>query len=150
MLAFFDAEDDGELDMCRPDQTQCDHTPWPWSVGADYVASHLTETPQLVIVVDMVGDKDQNFYYERNSDPAAQQEIWAVADKLGYSQQFIPQYKYAMDDDHTPFLQRGYRAIDIIDFDYPYWHTTQDTADKVAPESLERIGRTLQTWLQKQ
>ena len=46
-------------------------------------------------------------------------------------------------DDHTPFLQNGIPAVDLIDFDYPYWHTTQDTADKVAPDSLERVGRVL-------
>ena len=53
-----------------------------------------------------------------------------------------------MIDDHTPFLQRGILAADLIDFDYPYWHTTQDTADKVAPASLERVGRVLKTFLE--
>ena len=53
-----------------------------------------------------------------------------------------------MQDDHTPFLQRGFAAADLIDFDYPYWHTTQDTADKVAPASLERVGRVLQALLE--
>ncbi len=136
--------------MCAANKSNCDHTPWPWSVGADYVAGHLDRQPAAVIVVDMVGDHPQDFYYERNSDKDLQQQIWAVAARLGYSQQFIPQYKYDMTDDHTPFLQRGMKAIDIIDFDYPYWHTTQDTADKVFPDSLERIGRTLQTWLQEE
>ncbi len=53
-----------------------------------------------------------------------------------------------MEDDHTPFLEKGIRAVDIIDFDYPYWHTTEDTIDKVSPESLERVGRVLQAWLE--
>jgi hypothetical protein len=52
-----------------------------------------------------------------------------------------------MTDDHTPFLVRGYPAVDVIDFDYPYWHTLQDTCDKISPESLERVGRTVQRWL---
>jgi Zn-dependent M28 family amino/carboxypeptidase len=52
-------------------------------------------------------------------------------------------------DDHTPFLNKGIPAIDIIDFDYPYWHTTHDTADKVAPESLARVGRVLETLLEE-
>jgi Zn-dependent M28 family amino/carboxypeptidase len=52
-------------------------------------------------------------------------------------------------DDHVPFRERGIPAIDIIDFDYPYWHTTQDTADKVSAESLERVGRTLEAFLEK-
>jgi Zn-dependent M28 family amino/carboxypeptidase len=50
-------------------------------------------------------------------------------------------------DDHVPFLRRGIPAVDIIDFDYPYWHTTRDTPDKVSAESLERVGRVLEWWL---
>jgi len=53
-----------------------------------------------------------------------------------------------MIDDHTPFLRRGIPAIDIIDFDYAYWHTVNDAADKVSPDSLERVGRTLQVLLE--
>jgi glutaminyl-peptide cyclotransferase len=51
-------------------------------------------------------------------------------------------------DDHIPFIQKGIPAIDIIDLDYAYWHTTADTADKVSPASLERVGRTLQVFLE--
>jgi glutaminyl-peptide cyclotransferase len=54
-----------------------------------------------------------------------------------------------MFDDHTPFAQQGIPAVDIIDFDYPYWHTTADTADKLSPDSLERVGRTLQVLLEQ-
>ncbi len=53
-----------------------------------------------------------------------------------------------MIDDHLPFARRGIPTVDIIDFDYPYWHTVEDTADKASPESLERVGRTLETWLE--
>ncbi|MDE3092136.1 MAG: M28 family peptidase, partial [Chloroflexota bacterium] len=150
-LAFFDAEDDGELSGCSvlPSPT-CDAAPLPWSVGATYVAEHLPSQPDAVIVVDMIGDADQNIYYERNSDQALQQQLWGIAARLGYAAQFIPQYKWSMDDDHTPFLRRGIRAVDVIDFDYPYWHTIQDTADKVSAASLERVGRVLQTWLEDQ
>ena len=55
-----------------------------------------------------------------------------------------------MIDDHTPFFEAGIPAVDIIDFDYPYWHTTQDTPDKVAAESLQVVGETLRTWLIQQ
>ena len=53
-----------------------------------------------------------------------------------------------MTDDHTPFLRRGIAAVDVIDFDYPYWHTTADTADKVSPDSLEHVGRVMQALLE--
>ena len=52
-----------------------------------------------------------------------------------------------MTDDHTPFLEANIAAIDIIDFDYPYWHTTQDTLDKVSAESMQAIGDTLLAWI---
>ena len=52
-----------------------------------------------------------------------------------------------MIDDHTPFLEAGIPAVDIIDFDYPYWHTSEDTADKVSPKSLYIVGETLRQWI---
>jgi hypothetical protein len=137
-LAFFDAEDNGGLDG------------WEWCVGSLYMAANLEIEPEAVIVVDMVGDADQQLYYERNSDAQLQQELWQIADELGYSQSFVPEYRWAMYDDHIPFAQRGITAIDIIDFDYPYWHTTQDTLDKVSAESLERVGRVLEEYLENQ
>jgi Zn-dependent M28 family amino/carboxypeptidase len=113
------------------------------------MAERLSVIPQAVVVVDMVGDADQNIYLEGNSTPALRQEIWDVAGALGYQAHIIPQPKHTIIDDHIPFLERGIPAIDIIDFDYSYWHTTADTADKVAPLSLERVGRTLEVWLEQ-
>jgi len=74
--------------------------------------------------------------------------VWAIAAQLGYGDHFISQVKYTMIDDHIPFAQRGIPSVDIIDFDYPYWHTAADTADKVSPDSLERVGHTLQVFLE--
>lgn len=136
-LAFFDAEDRGRLDG------------WPFSVGARHMAENLAVNPQAVIVVDMVGDADQQLYYERNSTPELSQEIWAVAAELGYQDRFIPEFRHTIIDDHLPFLERAIPAVDIIDFDYPFWHTVEDTADKVSPESLESVGRTLEVWLEE-
>ncbi|HZW04225.1 MAG TPA: M28 family peptidase [Anaerolineaceae bacterium] len=133
-LVFFDAEDQGRIEG------------WDWILGSRAFVESLESDPDAVVIVDMIGDADLNIYQEQNSDPDLTQEIWAVALQAGYGQ-FIPGVKYSILDDHTPFLERGIRAIDIIDFDYPHWHTTADTADKVAPESLEAVGRTLQIWL---
>jgi glutaminyl-peptide cyclotransferase len=135
-LVFFDAEDNGELDG------------WDWLVGSRYYANSLMITPTAVVVTDMIGDVKQEIYLETNSTSALKNQIWSVADSLGYGQYFIPLAKWNMTDDHTPFLERGWPAVDIIDFDYPYWHTTQDTPDKISPESLQRVGRTLQVWLE--
>ncbi len=139
-LAFFDAEDNGRLDG------------WDWIVGSSYMAQHWGEAGEspleAMILVDMIGDADQQVYYERNSDATLSQALWGIAGQLGYAERIIPEYRYAMLDDHIPFVQRGVPAVDMIDFDYPYWHTTQDTPDKVSAESLEAIGRTLEVWLE--
>ncbi len=137
-LAFFDAEDNGRLNG------------WDFIVGSTYMAQNLSPEarPALVIVVDMVGDSDQQLYMDRNSDPQLSRRLWQLAGELGYRQAFIPQVKWSMLDDHTPFAQLGIPAVDIIDFDYPYWHTTQDTCDKLSAESLERVGRTVEAFLE--
>ena len=136
-LTFFDAEDRGNLDG------------WPFSVGASYMAENLTAAPQAVIVLDMVGDRDQEFYLERNSDPSLLADLWDVAAGLGYQNQFIPKVKWSIIDDHTPFAALGLPAVDVIDFDYPAWHTSGDTLDQISAESLERIGRVMEVYLER-
>lgn len=139
-LAFFDMEDQGDGGMPG----------WDWIVGSTYMANSLEVLPQAMVLVDMIGDADQQLYYEGFSDEALRTELWQVAADLGYDTVFVPQVRHAMLDDHRPFLARGIPAVDIIDFDYPYWHTVEDTADKVAPESLERVGRTVEAWLENE
>jgi glutaminyl-peptide cyclotransferase len=133
-LAFIDSEDQGDLPG------------WDWILGSRAFAESLANKPDAVVVIDMIGDANLNIPKERNSTPDLVAEIWEVAAQRGHTQ-FLPQAGYAMLDDHTPFLERGMRAIDIIDFDYNYWHTAEDTADKVSAESLFAIGDTLLHWL---
>lgn len=134
-LVFFDLEDNGNIDG------------WDWILGSQAFVGSLEEKPDVAVILDMIGDKDLNIYKERNSNPTLSDAIWANASALGYSQQFIKSYKFRMIDDHIPFLQAGIPAVEIIDFDYPYWHTTQDTADKVSPNSLKIVGDTLLSWI---
>jgi len=137
VLAFFDAEDNGRLDG------------WDWIVGSRLFASSMDQLPVYVIIVDMVGDEDQQLYYESNSDPALRAALWQTAADLGFSDQFIPEERHSLLDDHTAFIERGIPAVDIIDFDYPYWHTTEDTLDKVSAASLMRVGRVLEKFLEE-
>lgn len=134
-LVFFDAEDNGGI------------ASWEWSMGARAFVAEMTASPQAVVIVDMVGDANLNLYLERNSDPALSQAIWQQAAALGYQEQFIAEFRYSIFDDHIPFLEAGLPAVDIIDFDYPHWHTTADTVDKVSPQSLEIVGQTLWHWI---
>ncbi len=137
-LVFFDAEDNWNIEG------------WDGELGSrEFVKSNIIR-PRAVVIVDMLGDADLNIYKERNSNPELTDEIWATAKNLGLERKFIADYKYSMTDDHTPFLQAGIPAVDIIDFDYPYWHTTGDTPDKVSAESLETVGKTLWTWIMQQ
>jgi Zn-dependent M28 family amino/carboxypeptidase len=134
-LVFFDAEDQGDFPN------------WDWALGASAYADALMVTPRAVVLLDMIGDADLNIYREGSSTKALQDEIWQTAADLGYSAQFIDSQKYTMIDDHTPFLNKGIPAVDLIDFDYLYWHTSQDTADKVSAQSLEIVGNVLLAWL---
>jgi glutaminyl-peptide cyclotransferase len=134
-LVFFDNEDNGDLPGSD------------WSLGSKAFAAGLQGKPDAVVVLDMIGDRDLQIYRERNSTPTLVDEIWNTAKRRNHEQFFIPQAKYTMIDDHLPFLRAGIAAVDIIDFDYPYWHTTADTADKVSAESLSVVGDTLLAWL---
>jgi Zn-dependent M28 family amino/carboxypeptidase len=120
---------------------------WEWILGSQAFAETLAGNPDAVVVVDMVGDADLNLYREKTSTPELVEEIWSLAAELGYGEYFISTDRHALLDDHTPFLNQGISAIDIIDFDYPYWHTLEDTADKVAPGSLKIVGDVLLAWL---
>ncbi len=133
-LAFFDAEDSGRIDG------------WDWSLGARHYAEQLDTSPAAVVVLDMVGDQDLRLPRERNSTADLVDSIWAAAKDSG-NKAFVDELGPALIDDHIPFLERGWPAADIIDFDYPYWHTTEDTVDKVSAESLQQVGRTLVFWL---
>lgn len=139
VLALFDAEDNGKLDG------------WSWIVGSTYMAENWTSLglPNIesLVVVDMIGDLDQQIYMERYSNPDLNTELWSIAAHLGYSDRFIPEYKYPMIDDHAPFIQISEEVSLLIDFDYPYWHTTQDTPDKTSPDSLQAVGDVVLTWL---
>ncbi|MFQ5436952.1 MAG: M28 family peptidase, partial [Anaerolineae bacterium] len=137
-LAFFDVEDNGSGGLPG----------WGWIAGSAYMAQNLAVTPEAMVLVDMIGDADQQLYYEGNSDPALRQHLWGIAAELGFGSAFIPELKYTMIDDHVPFVRQDIPAVDIIDFDYPYWHTVEDTADKASPDSLYRVGRTLEVWLE--
>jgi Zn-dependent M28 family amino/carboxypeptidase len=96
-------------------------------------------------VLDMVGDKDLNLYYEANSRQAAKnlvERLWAGAAQVN-APGFIPEERHNVYDDHAPFLEAGIPGIDVIDFDYKAWHTTGDDLTQVSAASLGQVGRTV-------
>lgn len=98
------------------------------------------------LLADMVGDADLNIEHDSNSTPWLEEVVYEAASKLGYQSHFFGR-TMEVSDDHLPFVKRGVASADLIDFDYGYndvfWHTTQDTMDKLSPKSLEIVGATV-------
>jgi Zn-dependent M28 family amino/carboxypeptidase len=117
-------------------------------IGSRYYAGTVDTTalPLFAVVWDMVGDSDLRIVREGNSQqraPEVVERVWRVAKELGYGRVFGSEMQ-SITDDHIPLLDAGIRAIDVIDFDYgprnSYWHTLQDTIDKVSSRSLQIVG----------
>jgi hypothetical protein len=96
---------------------------------------------RALVLVDMIGDRDLRIMRESNSTPWLTELIWTVAKRLKRVE-FVDE-ETTIDDDHVPFLQAGVPAVDLIDLDYPAWHTAEDTLDKVSARSLEAVGTVL-------
>ena len=136
-LAFFDGEE--ALVSWQGD----DHTYGSRRLAAAWAADGTARKVAALINLDMIGDAGLNVLYEGNSTPWLRDLVFAAAQRLDYGAQFprgAPQY---VEDDHIPFLQHGIPALDLIDFDYGlynrYWHTEDDTLDKLSPQSFAII-----------
>jgi len=134
-IVFFDGEDYGEEGKVQD-----------YLLGSRrFVAGLGGYRPIAVIVVDMVGERDSRFPMEGFSTAASAalcQDIYGIAKTLGV-ENFVASQGPSIIDDHLPFIQAGLSAIDIIDFDYPHWHTLEDTPDKCAGASLSAVGSVL-------
>ena len=114
-------------------------------IGSKWFAAHQPPgyQPLYAVLFDMVGDKDLQVYEEGNSvsfAPEVVQRVWRIAADIGYGKHFIGNLRHTLTDDHVALQKAGIHAIDVVDFDYPYWHTTEDTIDKVSAESLQIVG----------
>ena len=94
---------------------------------------------KAMILLDMVGDRQLNIRRESTSTPWLTDIIWNTARRLGHQASFISE-SMAVEDDHMHFLKAGIPSVDIIDLDYPAWHTAQDTLDAVSARSLQVVG----------
>lgn len=134
-LLFVDGEDYGSFD------TMTDVL-----IGATYFADHLPDAnyqPMLGVLWDMVGDSVPVFEQEGNSlqgAPEVLQRVWSTAQRLGHGAIFTNRQGLAISDDHVPLLAKGLRVIDVIDLDYPWHHTPEDTPDKVSQRTLQIVG----------
>jgi Zn-dependent M28 family amino/carboxypeptidase len=99
---------------------------------------------KALINVDMIGDADLHIEFDSGSNGELQKLIYQAARSLGFAEHFYGR-TIATDDDHRPFREIGIPVADVIDFNYgppeaTYWHTSQDTIDKLAPKSFEIVG----------
>jgi len=132
-LLFVDGEDYGDFGVNKDVLLGSRH----------YAATAGPDRPLFAVLFDMVGDEDLEIPQEGYSverAPEVVERVWSKARDLGHGRVFRASVSGAVTDDHIPLLDAGFRAIDVVDFDYPHWHTTEDTLDKVSARSLEIVG----------
>jgi Zn-dependent M28 family amino/carboxypeptidase len=146
--------DDAE-EAIKPDGSGGLPQEMPFDNDSLYGITHLAEKWQsdgtlkrikAFLLADMVGDADLNIERDSNSTPWLEDVVYEAATRLGYQSHFFAR-TMPVGDDHIPFVKRGVPSADFIDFNYGYndvfWHTTQDTVDKLSPKSLEIVGSTM-------
>jgi len=150
LLAFFDGEE------CQVEYGPKDGLHGSRRLAAQLRADALKTPVRAVVIADMVGDRDLTLTLPRNSSPELMQAMFAAAEAQGVRSR-VHLAETGMLDDHEPFLEAGFPAIDLIDFKYgsapdlnEYWHTAQDTMDKLSADSLELTGRLIFIFLLQQ
>lgn len=137
-LVFFDGEDQGEA--TRADQ---------FCLGSRAYARGVPRgTVRAAFLFDMVGDRDLAIHPEVHSSRRAANLVAIVleAARATGARHFHEQPRWELTDDHIPLLDAGIPAVDIVDFDYPAWHTHRDTPEQTSAESLAEVGR-VAAWL---
>lgn len=136
-LLFVDGEDYGDFSKQPKDVL----------IGARWYTAHPVAgpPPRFAVLFDLVADADLQLYQEGNSLTGAPQiveKVWDVARRLGYQQYFRADSagRHTLTDDHVELQRVGIRAIDVVDFDYPAWHTPEDDLSKVSAASLQIVG----------
>ena len=121
--------------------------PQEWGLGTQsFVKNYKGLLPKSAICVDMIADKNPIFKIEGFSYKYAKDlvyEIWKLAQELGYKE-FVWQLTSPIYDDHYYYYKgTNVPSIDIIDFDYPHWHTIDDTVENCSPKGLKIVGSVL-------
>jgi glutaminyl-peptide cyclotransferase len=133
-LLFLDGEEAVNTEWRDPDNTYGSK----YYVRAARQAGTLAGLKALVLL-DMIGDRNLDIRRDTYSTPWLTDIVWGSAAKLGYGATFIRE-NFAVEDDHLPFLAAGVPSVDIIDLDYPQWHTADDDLDHVSARSLQIVG----------
>lgn len=143
-IVFFDGEEaQGQWsDKDSVQWTDTNNTYGSREMAASMALSGDLERLKAMILADMIGSSDLKIKRDTNSTPWLTDLIWATAARLGYGNVFVNEGTVTSLDDHLSFIRRGVPGCDVIDFDISstYWHTPQDTLDKIDPRSLGIVG----------
>lgn len=142
-VVFFDGEEERDPDSNRGALH-----------GSRYFVEALARSGQIgriraAVVVDMIGDRELDIRRDSGSAGWLNETLWTTAGRLGHGRHFLEE-TVSIEDDHVPFLQAGVPAALLIDYSYGrtpdgrgFWHTPQDTLDKLSPRSLGVVGDVL-------
>ena len=133
-LIFFDGEEATLRDWGTTDHTYGSQ----YYVDSARKAGALS-TLKAMVLVDMIADRSPRFMREANSTPWLTDIIWSTARSLGHGAIFVND-STPIEDDHVPFLRAGVDSVDIIDLDYPAWHTASDTLDQTSARTMQVVG----------
>jgi Zn-dependent M28 family amino/carboxypeptidase len=135
LIAFWDGEDMGQSGESEE-----------FCLGSKYWAEHQIPVPiKEAILLDMIGDADLEIPVEQFSElnaPSLRERLWEIAKTLELTAFTVGQGAPVFDD-HVRLQRVGIQAVNIVDFQYTYWHTVEDTPDKCSAESLGQVGRLL-------
>ena len=142
-IAFLDGEEAQVVTNGVAQWTDADSVYGSRELAARLDLSGDLKHVRAVILADMIGQKNLHILRESDSTKWLTNLVWSTADRLGYANVFLSS-ETQISDDHQPFLKRNVPAVDIIDFDdysnAGYWHTPQDTMDKLSPRSFSIVG----------
>ena len=139
-IAFFDGEE-----AVRPEWKDPDNCYGSREMAARFAISGDLTKIKAFLLADIVGTRTPHFKRETYSTKALVDLVWGVAKRLGYGSIFVDESS-AVEDDHQSFLKRRVSSVDVIDLDNGsggdifYWHTPEDTLDKISPKTLAIVG----------
>jgi glutaminyl-peptide cyclotransferase len=144
-FAFFDGEEAfcQHWDECSTPESP-DNTYGSRRMVANLIDENSLKKIRALILMDMVGYRNLELGRDSLSSSWLVNTIWNTARDLGYEKYFLDRVEGVGGDDHVPFLKAGIDSIDIIQLNsYPYWHTPEDTLDKISSKSLKIVGDTV-------
>jgi glutaminyl-peptide cyclotransferase len=143
-IAFLDGEEAQVVVNGQAQWTNTDSVYGSRELAARLAVSGDLKRIKAVILADMIGQKNLEIPRDDNSTKWLTTLVWSTAERLGYKDIFVSR-ESSVEDDHQSFVSRDVPAVDIIDLDgySAYWHTPQDTMDKLSPRSFAVVGHVI-------